>query len=283
MGISLTVTLAMLGAALLHAGWNALLKSSPDKALENVALAVSRGAIALAIIPWLPLPAPAAWPWIAASVVVHIAYFWALAGAYRWGDLSFTYPIMRGGAPALVALAGVAVFGEFLPGAQFAAIALICAGILGFATAARGDPAGARRALLFALGNAVVIATYTMIDARGVRVSGAPVSYALWFFVANSVVQVAIGLADRPREVPAYLARHWLRAALGGAFTLGSYGIALWAMAQAPVALVAALREVSVVFAAVLGALFLGERFTLRRALATATVLVGLALLRLEL
>jgi drug/metabolite transporter (DMT)-like permease len=283
MGISLTVTLAMLGAALLHAGWNALLKSSPDKALENVALAVSRGAIALAIIPWLPLPAPAAWPWIAASVVVHIAYFWALAGAYRWGDLSFTYPIMRGGAPALVALAGVAVFGEFLPGAQFAAIALICAGILGFATAARGDPAGARRALLFALGNAVVIATYTMIDARGVRVSGAPVSYALWFFVANSVVQVAIGLADRPREVPAYLARHWLRAALGGAFTLGSYGIALWAMAQAPVALVAALREVSVVFAAVLGALFLGERFTLRRALATATVLFGLALLRLEL
>jgi drug/metabolite transporter (DMT)-like permease len=283
MGISLTVTLAMLGAALLHAGWNALLKSSPDKALENVALAVSRGAIALAVVPWLPLPAPAAWPWIAASVVVHIAYFWALAGAYRWGDLSFTYPIMRGGAPALVALAGVAVFGEFLPGAQFAAIALICAGILGFATAARGDPAGARRALLFALGNAVVIATYTMIDARGVRVSGAPVSYALWFFVANSVVQVAIGLADRPHEVPAYLARHWLRAALGGAFTLGSYGIALWAMAQAPVALVAALREVSVVFAAVLGALFLGERFTLRRALATATVLVGLALLRLEL
>ncbi len=281
MEISLTVTLAMLGAALLHAGWNALLKSSPDKALENFALAVSRGIIALAIVPWLPLPAPASWPWIAASVVVHVAYFWALAGAYRWGDLSFTYPIMRGGAPALVALAGVAMFGEVLPGTETAAVALICAGILGFATGARGEPAAARRALLFALGNAVVIAAYTVIDARGVRLSGAPVSYAMWFFVANSVVQVAIGLADRPREVPAYLARHWVRPALGGAFTLGSYGIALWAMSQAPVALVAALREVSVIFAAVLGALFLGERFTRRRALATATVLVGLALLRL--
>jgi len=281
MEISLTVTLAMLGAALLHAGWNALLKSSPDKALENVALAVSRGVIALAIVPWLPLPAPASWPWIAASVAVHVAYFWALAGAYRWGDLSFTYPIMRGGAPALVALAGVAIFGEILPGAQSAAVALICAGILGFATAARGEPAAARRALLYALGNALVIAAYTMVDARGVRVSGAPVSYAMWFFIANSVVQIAIGLADRRPEVPAYLARHWLRAALGGAFTLGSYGIALWAMARAPVALVAALREVSVIFAAVLGALFLGERFTRRRLLATGTVLAGLALLRL--
>jgi len=272
----------MLGAALLHAGWNAMLKSSPDKALENFALAVSRGVIALAIVPWLPLPAPAAWPWIAASVAVHVAYFWALAGAYRWGDLSFTYPIMRGGAPALVALAGFAVFDERLPGAELAAVALICAGILGFAAGARGEPAAARRALLFALGNALVIAAYTMIDARGVRVSAAPVSYAMWFFVANSVVQVALGLADRRRrEVPAYLARHWPRAALGGAFTLGSYGIALWAMAQAPVALVAALREVSVIFAAALGALFLGERFTRRRLLATATVLAGLVALRL--
>lgn len=135
--------------------------------------------------------------------------------------------------------------------------------------------------MLFALGNAAVIATYTMIDARGVRLSGAPVSYALWFFIANSVVQVAIGLTGRRREILPYLARHWVRAALGGAFTLGSYGTALWAMSQAPVALVAALREVSVVFAAVLGALFLGERFTLRRAGATTVVLVGLVALRL--
>lgn len=275
------VTFAMLAAALLHAGWNALLKSSPDKALENIALAASRGAIALAIVPWLPMPAAAAWPWLGASVIVHVAYFWALAGAYRWGDLSFAYPIMRGGAPALVALAGAAAFGEILPAAESAAVALICAGILGFATVGRGEPLPSRRALAFALGNAAVIATYTLIDARGVRVSGAPVSYAMWFFVANSVVQLGLGLAARPREAPAYLARHWARAGLGGAFTLGSYGIALWAMAQAPVALVAALREVSVVFAAGLGALFLGERFTRRRALATATVLVGLVALRL--
>jgi drug/metabolite transporter (DMT)-like permease len=280
MELSPQILFAMLAAALLHAGWNALFKSSPDKALENVALAVGRGALALACVPWLPPPSPASWPWIAASVLVHVAYFWALAGAYRWGDLSFAYPVMRGGAPVLVALAGVALFGEIPSLRQAAAVALICAGILAFAGGPRRDAHAGRRALMFALGNALIIATYTLIDAHGVRISGAPVSYALWFFVANSVVQIALGLAGRGREVPGYLRRYWPRAAVGGAFTLGSYGIALWAMARAPVALVAAVRETSVVFAAALGALFLGERFTLRRAGATATVLAGLVALR---
>ncbi len=281
MDLSPQITLAILGAALLHAGWNAMFKSSPDKALENVALAVSRGAIALACVPWLPLPAPASWPWLAASVLVHVAYFWALAGAYRWGDLSFAYPVMRGGAPVLVALASVAVFGELLSWRQSAAVALICAGIVALAGAPGGDAKAGRRAILFAGGNAAVIATYTLIDGRGVRVSDAAVSYAMWFFVANSAVQIALGAVGRGREIPAYLRQHWRRAALGGAFTLGSYGVALWAMARAPVALVAAVRETSVIFAAVLGALFLGERFTLRRVGATATVLAGLVALRL--
>jgi len=281
MQISPSILLAVLGAAVLHAAWNALFKSSPDKALENLALAVSRGTLALACLPWLPLPAPASWPWIAASVVVHVAYFWALAGAYRWGDLSFAYPVMRGGAPVLVALASAAVFGEVLSVTQGAAVALICAGILAFAGAPRGDAPGAHRALLFAGGNVAVIATYTLIDAHGVRVSGAAVSYALWFFVLNSAVQIALGAAGRGRELPGYLRRHWLRSAIGGAFTLGSYGIALWAMSRAPVALVAAVRETSVIFAAAFGALFLGERLTLRRAGATAAVLAGLVALRL--
>jgi len=281
MQISPSILLAVLGAAVLHAAWNALFKSSPDKALENLALAVGRGTLALACLPWLPLPAPASWPWIAASVVVHVAYFWALAGAYRWGDLSFAYPVMRGGAPVLVALASAAVFGEVLSVTQGAAVALICAGILAFAGAPRGDAPGAHRALLFAGGNAAVIATYTLIDAHGVRVSGAAVSYALWFFVLNSVVQLALGATGRGRELPGYLRRHWLRSAIGGAFTLGSYGIALWAMSRAPVALVAAVRETSVIFAAAFGALFLGERLTLRRAGATAAVLAGLVALRL--
>jgi len=281
MEISPLVMFAVLGAAILHASWNALLKASPDKALANVGQAIARGAISVAVVPFLPAPAPESWPWIAGSILVHIAYFWLLAGAYRWGDLSFTYPVMRGGAPVIVAVVSVIVFGELLPWAEAAALALICAGVLGFASGLSGSMAGQRRALAFALANAAVIACYTLIDARGVRLSGAAVSYALWFFIGNSVVQVALGVGGRGREVLLYLRRHAWQAALGGVFTIGAYGTALWAMTQAPVALVAALRETSVIFAALIGALFLGEKLTRSRLVATALVVAGLVALRI--
>jgi drug/metabolite transporter (DMT)-like permease len=281
MEISPTVMFAVLAAALLHAGWNALLKASEDKALASIGQAIARGLIALVLVPFVAAPAPESWPWIAGSVVVHVAYFWLLAGAYRWGDLSFSYPVMRGTAPAIVAIAGVTLFAEILPWAETIAIAMICAAVLAFAGGPRVAAAAQRRALAFALGNAAVIAAYTLIDAHGVRLSGAALGYALWFFLANSIVQLSIGVGGHGRQVFAYLRRHGLQAVLGGAFTIGAYGTALWAMTQAPVALVATLRETSVVFAALLGALFLGERLTQRRVFATALVLAGLILLRL--
>jgi len=281
MEISPTVMFAVLAAALLHAAWNALLKASPDKALASIGQAIARGLIALLLVPWVAAPTPESWPWIAASVVVHVAYFWLLAGAYRWGDLSFSYPVMRGTAPALVAVVSVPLFAEILPASELAAIVLICLAVLAFSGGPRGAPATHRRALAFALGNAVVIASYTLIDAHGVRLSGAPVGYALWFFLGNSIVQLSLGVGGHGGQVFAYLRRHGVQAALGGVFTIGAYGTALWAMTQAPVALVATLRETSVVFAALIGALFLGEQLTRRRVIATLLVLGGLVLLRL--
>jgi drug/metabolite transporter (DMT)-like permease len=274
--ISLPVTLAVLGAALLHAGWNALLKSSADKQLDTVAISVGAGIVGLAVAVWLPFPSSASWPWLAASAAVHVLYFMFLAGAYRWGDLSYAYPIMRGGGPVIVALAGAAVFGEVLPLASTIGVGLVCAGIVAFA-AGKAD----RRATLFALGNAVVIAAYTLVDAKGARLSGSPVAYALWFFVANAVVIYLYFGARRGLEVPRYLARNWMRILAGAVLTTGSYGVALWAMTRAPVALVAVLRETSVIFAALFGALFLGETFTRRRLAATGAVLAGLSTLRL--
>jgi drug/metabolite transporter (DMT)-like permease len=274
--LSLPVTLAVLGAALLHAAWNAGVKSSIDKQLDTVALAAGAGVIALVVAPWLPAPAAQSWPWLAASALVHILYFVFIAGAYKWGELSYTYPVMRGGGPMIVALAGAVTLGEILPWRETAGVVLICLGILAFASG-KHHP----RATAFALANAVVIATYTLIDAQGARASGAPVSYTLWFFAANAVVIVAMGVMQRGRAVPHYLQHHWVRAALGGACSLGAYGIALWAMTRAPVALVAVLRETSVIFAAALGALFLNEKFTRRRLLATGAVLGGLIALRL--
>jgi drug/metabolite transporter (DMT)-like permease len=213
---------------------------------------------------------------VAASALVHILYFVCLAGAYRWGDMSYTYPVMRGGGPMIVALVGAVAFGEVLPPMETFGVALICAGILAFASG-RHD----RRATWFALGNAVVIAAYTLIDGQGARLSGAPVSYTLWFFAANGVVILVYGLARRGTGVPAHFRRHWLRAVVGGSCAVGAYGIALWAMTRAPIALVAVLRETSVIFGAILGAIFLHEKMTRQRLLATGAVMAGLVALRI--
>jgi len=276
MELTLPVTLAVLGAALLHAGWNALLKGSADKQLDTVALSVGSALIGLAIAVWLPAPARESWPWLAASALVHILYFLFLANAYHWGELSYAYPIMRGGGPVIVALAGAAVFGEVLPPVPTFGVALVCAGIVGFA-AGKADP----RATAFALGNAVVIAAYTLIDAKGARASGSPVAYALWFFIANGITLYAWAGIRRGAVVPRYLAANWPRILIGAALTTGSYGVALWAMTRAPVALVAVLRETSVIFGEVIAYFVLHEKFTRRRLVATGAVMVGLALLKL--
>src|SRR5260221_2791087 len=276
MELTLPITLAVLGAALLHAGWNALLKGAADKQLDTVAISVGAGLVGLLVAVWLPFPARASWPWLAASAAVHILYFVFLAGAYGWGDLSYAYPIMRGGGPVIVALAGAAVFGEALGVFATAGIALVCAGIIAFA-AGKAD----RRATLFALGNAVVIAAYTLIDAKGARASESPVAYTMWFFVANALAIYAWAGLRRGAAGPRYLAGNWPRLLICAVLTTGAYAIALWAMTRAPVAPVAVLRETSVVFAAFIGALFLKEKLTRRRLLATGVVLLGLAALRL--
>jgi len=277
MDISLPVTLAVLGAALLHASWNVLLKSGEDKELESIGVAIGSGIVALAALPFLPAPASASWPWLAGSAIVHILYFVFLAGAYRWGELSYTYPVMRGGGPMIVAVVGAMVLGEVLPPKETAGVALICAGILAFASG-RHDP----RATGFAIANAVVIAAYTVIDGLGARLSGAPVSYALWFFAANGIVLLLYGMArGRGAAMVAYFRGKWPRAVIGGTLAIGAYGIAIWAMTRAPIALVAVLRETSVIFAAILSAIFLREKMTRRRLVATGAVMLGLVALRI--
>ena len=276
MEISLPVTLAVLGAALLHATWNVLVKAGGDKELETINIAVGSGLVALVAALFLPAPARASWPWVAGSALVHILYFMFLAGAYRWGELSYTYPVMRGGGPMIVALVGALVLGELLPLHQTLGVLLVCAGILAFASG-RHDG----RATVFALANAVVIAAYTLIDGQGARASGAPVSYAMWFFVANGIVILAYGLSRRGGAVGAYWQRNWLRALIGGTCALGSYGIAIWAMTRAPIAIVAVLRETAVIFGAFIAWFVLREKMTRRRLAATGAVMLGLVALKL--
>jgi drug/metabolite transporter (DMT)-like permease len=274
--MSLPVTLAVLGAALLHASWNALLKGSADKQLDTVAFSIGSAILALALAVWLPAPARASWPWLAASAAVHVLYFAFLANAYHWGELSYAYPIMRGGGPVIVALVGAVAFGEVLPVLPAIGVGLVCAGIIGFA-AGRAHP----RATAFAIANAGVIAAYTLIDAKGARASGSPVAYALWFFVANGITLYAWAGVRRGVALPRHLAANWPRILIGAALTTASYGVALWAMTRAPVALVAVLRETAVIFGALIAHFWLQEKLTRRRLIATGAVMLGLVALRL--
>lgn len=280
-GLTLPITLAVLGAGLLHAGWNALLKAAPggDPMLDTAGVVAASSVWGFVFLPWLPLPDPAAWKFIASSMVVHFGYYIALAHAYRTGELSFAYPLMRGTAPLIVALLGVAFLRE-LPSPHVAAgIVLICAGIVSIAFVRRRQHS--RSAAGWAFTNAAIIASYTLIDGSGARVSGNALAYVTWLIALEGLPFLAWIAWRRGAVAAAYLHRSWRRNMLGGACSLGAYAIVLWAMTRAPVAAVAALRETSVLFAALIGAVWLREGFGAMRLAGAASVVAGIAALKL--
>lgn len=270
----------MLGAAL-HASWNAIVKAGGDKLLTTVLVATGSALIALPFLFLLPAPAPASWPFLAASTVAQVVYFALVAGAYGATDMSLAYPLMRGSAPVLVALAGTLVLGERIGPIGWAGVALVSGGVLAMAGAGRRGGPASRRGVALALINAGVIATYTLIDGIGVRRSGAPVSYATWLFVANALPLLGWALATRGRALAAYARAHLGAGLVGGFGNLGSYGLALWAMTGAPVAVVAALRETSILFGLAIAGLVLGERVGRARLAAAALIFCGAMALRL--
>jgi phosphonate utilization associated putative membrane protein len=284
--VSLTwgVAAAVLFGALLHASWNALVKSSTDKALDTAVIHLIGSVLSLPLLAFSGLPPATAWPFILASVVIHVAYYIALTGAYRHGDLGLTYPLMRGLGPMLVALSSTLAIGERLSPLAWAGVLGVCAGVLvlGLSAHALERP----KAVAFALANAVVIAVYTVVDALGARAAvsagGTALQYVAALFVLDGWPFALLVLRRRGFAVAwPYARRRAPIAALGAAASLGSYGIALWAMTRAPVAMVAALRETSVLFAALLGTWLLKEAFTPRRAAGTAVIVAGVIALRL--
>ena len=280
LGLTWPVVAAVLFGALLHAGWNAVVKASSDKALDTAVIHLAASLVALPLLAVAGLPDPAAWPFILASVAIHIGYYDALVGAYQHGELGLTYPLMRGTAPLLVALSAAATVGETLSPLAWAGVLGVSCGVLalGLSRHALDSP----RAVGFALANAVVIALYTVVDALGVRACGDALPYVAALFVLEGWPFGLLVLARRGwRRALPYARQRAPVALLGALASLASYGIALWAMTRAPVATVAALRETSVLFAALLGTWMLKETFTLRRAMGTAVIVAGVTALRL--
>ncbi len=289
MSLTWPIVLAVLCGAALHAGWNALVKSAGDKTVDTALVHFLGALVALPFMLALGLPQAASWPFIGASLVIHIGYYIALAGAYEHGELGMTYPIMRGFAPLLVALSSGMLIGESPTPAAWLGTIGITAGVALVGLAHPGEALHHRKALAFAFANAAIIAVYTVVDGLGVRVEvaagGNALNYVLILFVLDGLpYPLGVWLRRSPAQraqIVAYARGRWPLAALGGTASIGSYAIALWAMTRAPVASVAALRETSVLFAALLGTWLLKEKFGLQRALGTAVVVLGVMALRL--
>ena len=283
--LSWPIIAAVLFGALLHASWNALIKAGDDKALDTALIHVLGCGVGAALVLAVGLPKREALPWLAASVVIHIGYYVTLVGAYRHGELGFAYPLMRGTAPLLVALLSGKLIGEHVPLAAWIGVAGISGGVLAIGLTRSARETGSRRhALAYALTNAVIIAAYTLVDGIGVRASGNALQYVALLFLIDGLPYFAIVVWQRRAALApafAYMRGRWPVALLGACASLGAYGIALWAMTRAPVAAVAALRETSVLFAALIGVFMLKERFRLQRAVGTGAIIAGVMALRL--
>lgn len=273
--MSAEVMAIVLFAAALHAGWNALVRASVDKFQDTVVIVFGAAVWTAFLLPLLPAPAIASWPYLGASVLIHVAYFVLVAVSYRGGELSFVYPLMRGSAPALTAVAGALLLNESPAAGGWTGVLLISFGILVLAGDSLRRGTFRLAPAMFALANAGVIVLYTIVDGQGARLSGHAFSYTGWMFLLTAPLLLAIAAVRQGRSLLQRVGTGWRTGLLGGACTLASYGLALWAMTKAPIALVAALRETSVVFAAIIAVAFLKESISRIRYLSIVTVCAG--------
>jgi uncharacterized membrane protein len=274
------VAVVVLLAAALHATWNAIVKPATDRLMLVVVMCAASAAVSVPAAFLVHEPHTNALPEIAGSAVMHVIYTVLLVASYGEGDFNQVYPVARGMAPPTVAVASLILVGENLSAVQTLGLLTVTGGLL---TLAAGRPRGSRRALTFAVLTGLSIAAYTVIDGIGVRHSGSPISYASWLFTAQGLL-MPLTLLTLRRRLPAQPQSNrvlYSRGPLAGVLSLLAYGLVLWAQTKAPLAVVAALRETGVVFAAMIGAVAFKEHLPARRIAASVVIAVGAALLAL--
>jgi drug/metabolite transporter (DMT)-like permease len=271
---------AVLFAAFAHAAWNAAAKRGLDPLVTTVLMAICAGLVGLAMMPVVGMPAWPAWPWVVASALIHIAYFGALIEGYAAGDMGVVYPIARGAAPLMTAVATAVLIGERLGLVGWLGVILLAAGV-GLLSLRRGSVQLDRRAIGFALLTAVTICVYTLVDGIGARRAGSAHAYTATMFAGIGIAMTGYAFVRRGTGVFTLMAKEWCTGIAGGALQVGSYGIAIWAMTVAPIALIAALRETSVLFGAVLAVAFLKEQLLMPRMVAALMIVGGLVMIRL--
>jgi drug/metabolite transporter (DMT)-like permease len=279
--MSFAVFFAVLTAALLHAAWNAMIKGARDKQLNMMAVIIGHVPLGLCAVALFPLPHADSLPYAIGGMSLHFGYQLFLIRAYNAGDLTQVYPIARGSAPMIVAAVSIGFLGVSLAPVEIAAILTIGLGILSMALV-RGktgqrNPQGARLALI----TGMFIAAYSLVDGMGARVSASPIAFYGWLSLGNALMMAVFIGVTAPHQFRALATSGKRVFFIGGAASYVAYGLVIWAFTQAPIALVTALRETSIIFALLIGVLFLGERLTPAKVLATSLTLLGVALLRL--
>jgi drug/metabolite transporter (DMT)-like permease len=276
------VTLAVLVAALCHASWNAIIRMRGDKLISMTLLVTASGVIALPGLLFVPLLPEAAWPYLIASALIHLGYNTFLALSYHHGELSKVYPLVRGSAPLLTLVISLLYLNEPVDVTGIAGIVVLAVGIMTLALD-RGWRVLVRspRGLIYAAATSLCITAYTLSDGLGARAAGNPHHYVVWLFILDTPPMLAIALLLRGRDFLAGARANWAAGLAGGALSLAAYWIVIWAFTVAPIPIVAALRETSILFAALIGMAVLKERVTVVRASSIVLVLCGLALMRL--
>lgn len=272
----------VLGAAVLHAAWNALVKANADRLVMIAIMMLSQVAVAVVVVPFVAFPTPESWPYIWASTALNTAYCLFLISAYRYGDLSHVYPISRGSAPLIIVVISIAVIGETLTRQQGLSVVLIGLGIMNLALTRGGAGFKEPRAILYALGTGAFIAGYTIVDGLGARLAESANSYTFWVHLFNGIPIALIAIYLRRGQVIASVRKAWKVGVVGGMISFFAYWIVIWAMTQAPIALVSAVRETSMVFAVLIGVFVLKERLDLARLLSIGSSLIGTVLLKMS-
>lgn len=278
--MSLSIFAAVLFAAALHATWNAIVKGSGDKYVAMVTMLVGQAAVALATMPFVPLPGRESWPFLLAGVALHLGYQFFLLAAYRIGDLTQVYPIARGTAPLLVAAVSVLGLGVALSSAELIAILMIAGGIVSVSLTRRSDGLFNVRAGGLAFVTGCFIAAYSLVDGYGARAAGTAVGFYAWLAIFDLIVFCAVTAVIRPGLLRTISPRALAWGLAAGAASFVAFAIVLFAFTKAPIALVTALRETSIVFSLLIGVFVLKERLDLIKVTATALTLAGVGLLR---
>jgi drug/metabolite transporter (DMT)-like permease len=279
--MTLTIFMAVLAAAAMHAAWNAIIKIRTDRFASMSLTTLGMAVAATPVLPFVAFPALSVWLWIIASIIIHVGYRLFLVKAYDAGDLAQTYALARGTAPLLTTVSAFLLFGEVLRGAEIGGIVLLSCGTFLMSFRGGGHARFNQRAVGFALITSMFIASYTLTDGYGARLADGAASYASWLFFCDGVCSIVIGFLYHGRSLLPVLTHEWKTGLLTGALSAGSYGIVLWAMTQAPIASVAALREASILFAMLISVYILGEGTGPWRIVAAILIGSGAVALRL--